>query len=352
VSAPARFITFEGIDGAGKSSHIEAVAQALEQAGHRLLRTREPGGTALAERLRELFLHERMDALTEALLVFGARRDHLVRCIEPALAEGRTVLCDRFTDATFAYQGAGRGFDLAVLGQLESWVQQGRQPDLTLWFDVAPEIAAARRAGARAPDRLESEERLLRTCARRLRGARSRRPGRFVRIDAGQSLEAVRADVLATVRARTAAPGARRRDAQREGPALAGRALAAWRDGQRGHALILHGGFGSGLFELALRLAQAWLCEQPPGPCDQCPSCHLVLARTHTDLRVVMPETWAQTLQWGASEEANRPTAKASPRRSPAGRSRSKPCARPSTGPTAAPAAAAARCWCSSRPMR
>ncbi|WP_374587454.1 DNA polymerase III subunit delta' [Ideonella dechloratans] len=78
--------------------------------------------------------------------------------------------------------------------------------------------------------------------------------------------------------------------------------LAAWRDGQRGHALILHGGFGSGLFELALRLAQAWLCEQPPGPCDQCPSCHLVQARTHTDLRVVMPETWAQTLQWGASD--------------------------------------------------
>jgi dTMP kinase len=98
--------------------------------------TREPGGTPLAESLRELVLHEPMDALTEALLVFAARRDHLVQQIEPALARGATVLCDRFTDATFAYQGGGRGFDLAVLAQLEAWVQQGRQPDLTLWFDL------------------------------------------------------------------------------------------------------------------------------------------------------------------------------------------------------------------------
>lgn len=199
----ARFITFEGIDGAGKSSHIEAVAEALERAGHRLLRTREPGGTELAEQLRDLFLHQRMDALTEALLVFAARRDHLVRCIEPALAEGRTVLCDRFTDATFAYQGAGRGFDLAVLSQLEAWVQQGRQPDLTLWFDVAPEVAAARRAGARAPDRLESEdiaffERVRAGYADRAAAA----PARFMRIDARHSLQAVREAVLAAVLAR------------------------------------------------------------------------------------------------------------------------------------------------------
>lgn len=199
----ARFITFEGIDGAGKSSHIEAVAEALERAGHRLLRTREPGGTELAEQLRALFLHQRMDALTEALLVFAARRDHLVRCIEPALAEGRTVLCDRFTDATFAYQGAGRGFDLAVLSQLEAWVQQGRQPDLTLWFDVAPEVAAARRAGARAPDRLESEdiaffERVRAGYADRAAAA----PARFARIDASHSLQTVREAVLATVLAR------------------------------------------------------------------------------------------------------------------------------------------------------
>ena len=144
----------------------------------------------------------------QSLLVFAARRDHLQRVIEPALARGAVVLCDRFTDATFAYQGAGRGFDLAVLGQLESWVQQGRQPDLTLWFDVAPEIAAARRAGARAPDRLESEESAFFERVRAGYAARAAAaPERFVRIDAGQSLEAVRADVLATVRARTAAPG-------------------------------------------------------------------------------------------------------------------------------------------------
>ncbi|WP_422565912.1 dTMP kinase, partial [Ideonella sp.] len=109
----ARFISFEGIDGAGKSSHIDAVAQALRESGHRVTLTREPGGTPLAEQLRALFLHQAMDALTEALLVFAARRDHLVSCIEPALARGDVVLCDRFTDATFAYQGAGRGFDLA-----------------------------------------------------------------------------------------------------------------------------------------------------------------------------------------------------------------------------------------------
>eukprot|EP01036_Dinobryon_divergens_P058442 gene58443-biopygen48501 len=123
-----RFITFEGIDGAGKSSHIQAVAEALRGQGEAVLLTREPGGTPLAESLRALFLHQPMDPLTEALLVFAARRDHLVQVIEPALARGTTVLCDRFTDATFAYQGAGRGFDLAVLATLEQWVQQGRQP--------------------------------------------------------------------------------------------------------------------------------------------------------------------------------------------------------------------------------
>ena len=144
-----RFITFEGIDGAGKSSHIEALAAWLRAQGQRVLTTREPGGTPLAEALRELLLHKPMDALTESLLVFAARRDHLATVIEPALAAGTTVLCDRFTDATFAYQGGGRGFDLAVLSQLEAWVQQGRQPDLTLWFDLDPHLAAQRRAAAR-----------------------------------------------------------------------------------------------------------------------------------------------------------------------------------------------------------
>ncbi|MCB1994510.1 MAG: dTMP kinase, partial [Rhodoferax sp.] len=146
MSTPGRFITAEGIDGAGKTTHLDAGEAWLRAQGHAVLRSREPGGTALAEALRELVLHRPMDALTEALLVFAARRDHLQQVIEPALAAGTWVLCDRFTDATFAYQGHGRGFDAGVLSTLEGWVQQGRQPDLTLWFDADPAVAAARRA--------------------------------------------------------------------------------------------------------------------------------------------------------------------------------------------------------------
>jgi dTMP kinase len=185
VTTPGRFITFEGIDGAGKSSHIEATVRWLRAKGHAVVETREPGGTPLAETMRELVLHTAMDPLTEALLVFAARRDHLVQCIEPALAAGQTVVCDRFTDASFAYQGAGRGFDQAVLAQLEHWVQQGRQPDLTLWFDLPAETAAQRRAAARAPDRFEREdlsffERVRTGYAARQQAA----PERFRRLDA------------------------------------------------------------------------------------------------------------------------------------------------------------------------
>ena len=119
----AAFITFEGIDGAGKSTHIAALAQAFRAAGRQVTLTREPGGTPLAEKLRALVLNDAMDPLTETLLMFAARRDHIRQVIAPALARGDVVLCDRFTDATFAYQGAGRGFDMAVLGTLERWVQ-------------------------------------------------------------------------------------------------------------------------------------------------------------------------------------------------------------------------------------
>jgi len=195
---PGRFITFEGIDGAGKSSHIEPLAARLRERGQDVLVTREPGGTPLAELLREQVLHQPMDALTEALLVFAARRDHLQRVIEPALAQGRTVLCDRFTDATFAYQGSGRGFDLDVLTQLEAWVQQGRQPDLTLWFDIAPEVAAQRRAAARTPDRFEAQDGAF---FARVRAGYARRaqqqPQRFVRIDASPAPATVWAQVCA-----------------------------------------------------------------------------------------------------------------------------------------------------------
>lgn len=192
MSVPARFLTFEGIDGAGKSTHIEAVAERLRAAGATVVCTREPGGTALAEALRELVLHRPMDALTEALLVFAARRDHLREVIVPALARGDTVLCDRFTDASFAYQGAGRGFDLALLGQLETWVHGHLQPDLTLWFDLAPQVAAERRAAARAPDRFEAQdvaffERVRRGYAERAQVALHR----IVRIDASLPRDAV-----------------------------------------------------------------------------------------------------------------------------------------------------------------
>ena len=187
-----RFVTFEGIDGAGKSSHIEALARWLRDRGHGVVLTREPGGTPLAERVRELFLHDEMDALTEALLVFAARRDHLQRRIEPALAQGHTVLCDRFTDATFAYQGAGRGFEWTLLQQLERLVQGARTPDLTLWFDVEPIEAAARRMAVRTPDRLEREDEAF---FQRVRDGYARRcteyPARFARIDARGSLQAV-----------------------------------------------------------------------------------------------------------------------------------------------------------------
>ena len=187
-----RFITFEGIDGAGKSTHIEAVAQRLRVAGTRVVCTREPGGTPLAERLRELVLHEAMDTLTETLLVFAARRNHLQQIIEPALALGDTVLCDRFTDATFAYQGGGRGADLAVLRELERWVQGSLQPDLTLWFDLPADMAAQRRAQARAADRFEKEDLEFFERVRAAYQARmSATPQRFVRIDAACDRAAV-----------------------------------------------------------------------------------------------------------------------------------------------------------------
>ena len=196
------FISFEGIDGAGKSTHIESLAQAFKDLGRQVLTTREPGGTELAEKIRQLVLNDPMDAMTEALLVFAARRDHIQHCIEPALAKGQVVLCDRFTDATFAYQGGGRGFDLAVLTQLEAWVQT-RAPDLTLWFDLSPQIAAERLAGARVPDKFESQpvaffEKVVASYAQRERAD----PQRLVRVDALGERDTVWARVLKTVQSR------------------------------------------------------------------------------------------------------------------------------------------------------
>ena len=198
-----RFITFEGIDGAGKSTHIEALAQRLRNRGAEVLCTREPGGTELAEQLRELILHRSMDTLTEALLVFAARRDHVQRVIVPALARGACVVCDRFTDATFAYQGAGRGFDAEMLSMLERWVHGELQPDLTLWLDLPAETAARRRAQARAADRFEAEDLAFFERVRAGYAARmAAQPSRFARIDAALDKSAVRAQIEAELERR------------------------------------------------------------------------------------------------------------------------------------------------------
>jgi dTMP kinase len=199
-----RFITFEGIDGAGKSTHIDAVAQRLRASGATVVCTREPGGTPLAERVREMVLHAGMDVLTEALLVFAARRDHIRQVIQPSLDAGHTVLCDRFTDATFAYQGGGGGVPAPVLSQLEQWVQGTLQPDLTIWFDLPAELAARRRAAARVADRFEQRDL---DYFQRVRGAYAMRmdamPQRFARIDAAADRDAVWQQIDSVLRART-----------------------------------------------------------------------------------------------------------------------------------------------------
>jgi dTMP kinase len=195
--ARGKFITFEGIDGAGKTTHLawfrEHLEEKLANAGHTVVMTREPGGTPLGEALRELLLHQHMDLETEALLMFAARREHLAQVIEPALGRGDWVLSDRFTDATFAYQGGGRGLPRDKLEALERWVQGGFQPDLTVLFDIAPETAGARRGAARSPDKFESETDAFfaRTRAEYLRRAQEA-PHRFAVIDAGQSIVRIR----------------------------------------------------------------------------------------------------------------------------------------------------------------
>jgi dTMP kinase len=192
-----RFITLEGMDGAGKSTHLPWIARTLEQrAAVRL--TREPGGTPLGERLRELVLDpaHAPHPETEALLMFAARREHLARVVVPALEGGQWVVCDRFTDATFAYQGWGRGVALAKLEILERWVQDELQPDLTLYFDLSPEVARARIAHTRELDRFEREQLSFfeRVRAGYLDRARQS-PARVQVIDASQTLEAIQREL-------------------------------------------------------------------------------------------------------------------------------------------------------------
>jgi len=206
------FISFEGVDGAGKSTHIQGLADTFRQQGRSVTLTREPGGTPLAEKLRQLVLNDAMDPLTEALLMFAARRSHIQEVILPALAEGQVVLCDRFTDATFAYQGAGRGFSLAVLTQLEAWVQalpSGalRQPDITVWFALDPAIAAARLSAARVPDRFESQPLAFFQSVHNGYAARAAAdPKRFAQLDASASIAQVRADLLLHLQQRQVLP--------------------------------------------------------------------------------------------------------------------------------------------------
>ena len=196
----AKFITFEGVDGAGKSTHLAWFADALRQRGSDVLVTREPGGTPLGEQLREILLNQPMSIGTEALLMFAARLEHIEQVIKPALHAGKWVISDRFSDASFAYQGGGRGLDWDKLSLLEQWVHPDLQPDLTLFFDVPVEVARQR---LRSPDntrpnnipldRFEQEqadffERVRVGYYRRVR----QNPQRYVVIDAAQSIEKIK----------------------------------------------------------------------------------------------------------------------------------------------------------------
>ena len=194
----AKFITVEGLDGAGKTTHLEYLRRALEVRKVELLVTREPGGTPLGETLRNMLLDpaQRLDPETETLLMFAARMEHLKKVIRPALESGRWVLCDRFTDASFAYQGGGSGVAWEKIGALAEWVHKGLQPDLTLYFDVEPETARSRASAIKAPDRFEQEREAFHE---RVRVAYLRRaqeaPGRVRLIDARRDISAIEKDL-------------------------------------------------------------------------------------------------------------------------------------------------------------
>ena len=200
MTARGRFVSFEGIDGAGKSTQIAFVENWLRGHGVDVLLTREPGGTPLGESLREMILHQPMQPRTETLLMFAARCEHVLTVIEPALAAGRWVLCDRFTDATFAYQAGGRGIPEADVATLARWVHPGLLPELTVLFDIEPAIAAARLARAQRSDRFEAEQRDFFTRVREHYLARARaEPQRFVVVDTSQDKPLVQARLVDTI---------------------------------------------------------------------------------------------------------------------------------------------------------
>lgn len=197
--AAGEFITLEGIEGAGKTTQLAFMRDYLQRAGFRVVATREPGGTRLGEEIRSLLLSHRHDGMSlaaETLLMFAARAEHLHRVIRPALAQGCWVLCDRFTDATYAYQGGGRGLPLERIAALEDWVQNGLQPDGTLLFDLPVAVGLARAGKRSAADRFEQEDQAFFERARATYLQRAaQHPERYRVIDAHRPLEIVRAEV-------------------------------------------------------------------------------------------------------------------------------------------------------------
>ena len=200
MTTRGKFITFEGIDGAGKSTHIQFVGELVKARGLELVSSREPGGTPLGEKLRELWLHEAMHVETETLLVFASRREHVAQVIEPGLARGAWVISDRFTDASFAYQGGGRGLSREKLEILAHWVHPDLEPDLTILFDVPLEVARARLDATRDLDRFEREKAdfFMATRAEYLRRA-AEAPQRFRVIDSTRSIADIQAELAQIV---------------------------------------------------------------------------------------------------------------------------------------------------------
>ncbi len=199
-SAGGKFISFEGIDGAGKSTHIAFVVALLQSHGLAEVSSREPGGTPMGEKLRELLLHETMHLETEALLMFASRREHLAQVIEPALARGDWVISDRFTDASFAYQGGGRGLARAKMEVLEQWVHPHLQPNLTLLFDVPLDVARARLDATRTLDKFEQEQAtFFEACRNEYLRRAAQFPDRIVVIDSTRSIEETRVQLTGII---------------------------------------------------------------------------------------------------------------------------------------------------------
>ena len=197
-AVPGKFISFEGIDGAGKSTHIGFVADCLTTRGKTVVSSREPGGTAVGEKLREMLLHDKMHLETEALLMFASRREHMAQVIEPALARGDWVISDRFTDASFAYQGGGRGLARAKMEALEQWVHPHLQPVLTLLFDVPLDVARARLDATRTLDKFEQEQQnFFAACRNEYLRRAAQFPQRIVIVDSTRSIVETRSTLTA-----------------------------------------------------------------------------------------------------------------------------------------------------------